>query len=159
LLFENDERGCSLYYERGLLVSTQSKLPRQSVCDQRYRGITHRFCRELNAFSALVSCQEFRLSAKSASTRTTKAQTDDDIPVGYEAFFFDIGRFTYYVTVAFAMGQGISLNVFEGEKEVVDLFSGTDDGTDFVTPYMFVKTRISGNAVLRPSTPWHLLNN
>jgi len=57
------------------------------------------------------------------------------------------------------MGQGISLNVFEGEKEVVDLFSGTDDGTDFVTPYMFVKTRISGNAVLRPSTPWHLLNN
>lgn len=44
--------------------------------------------------------------------------------VSIDAYFFDVVEFTYYVTVAGAMGSGISLEVYRGDKQVVDLFSG-----------------------------------
>ena len=71
--------------------------------------------------------------------------------VSIDAYFFDIGEFAYYVTVAGAMGSGISLEVYRGDKQIVDLFSGNDDTTDFYMPFA-----VRADAVLTVQTPKHL---
>jgi hypothetical protein len=71
--------------------------------------------------------------------------------VSIDAYFFDVNEFTYYVTVAGAMGSGISLEVYRGERQVVDLFSGNDDTTDFYMPFA-----VRADAVLTVQTPKHL---
>lgn len=50
---------------------------------------------------------------------------------GANLVFFSKGNFTYYVTEATGMGSGVSLLVFQGNKQIVDQFSGNDADTDF----------------------------
>ena len=71
--------------------------------------------------------------------------------VSIDAYFFGVGEFTYYVTVAGAMGSGISLEVYRGDRQVVDLFSGNDDTTDFYMPFV-----VRADAVLTVQVPKHL---
>ena len=71
--------------------------------------------------------------------------------VSIDAYFFDVVESTYYVTVAGAMGSGISLEVYRGERQVVDLFSGNDDTTDFYMPFV-----VRADAVLTVQVPKHL---
>lgn len=71
--------------------------------------------------------------------------------VSIDAYFFDIGEFAYYVTVAGAMGSGISLEVYRGDKQIVDLFSGNDDTTDFYFPLL-----VKADPVIQERKPEHL---
>jgi hypothetical protein len=71
--------------------------------------------------------------------------------VSIDAYFFDIGEFTYYVTIAGAMGSGISLEVYRGDKQVFDLFSGNDDTTDFFMPFI-----VRADPVVTERIPKHL---
>ena len=71
--------------------------------------------------------------------------------VSIDAYFFDVGEFTYYVTVAGSMGSGISLEVYRGDKQIVDLFSGNDDTTDFYFPML-----IQADPVIEEREPRHL---
>ena len=71
--------------------------------------------------------------------------------VSIDAYFFDVGEFTYYVTIAGAMGSGISLEVYRGDKQVVDLFSGNDDTTDFFMPFI-----VRADPVVTERMPKHL---
>lgn len=52
--------------------------------------------------------------------RSTSPHTGDDI------VFFRSGQFTYYVAIAGGMGRGVSLHVFDHNKKILNLFSGTD---------------------------------
>jgi len=63
------------------------------------------------------------------ASRQTSPRTGEDI------YFFSKGDYTYYVTVAGGMGSGIGLIVYQGNKKIVDLFSGTDSDTDFQMPW------------------------
>lgn len=58
-------------------------------------------------------------------SRTTSPHTGEDI------VFFSIGKITYYIVTATAQGSGVSLIVYDGNKKVVDLFSGNDHDSDF----------------------------
>jgi hypothetical protein len=51
---------------------------------------------------------------------------------GEEILFFVNVPYTYYVTTALGQGNGIRLLVFRGKKMVQMLFSGTQQGEDFV---------------------------
>lgn len=87
------------------------------------------------------------------ATSTSKfgyADLDVGIKVSEAAYFFYVGEFSYYVTVAGGMGSGISLKVFQGKKKVVNLFSGNDDGIDFVMPFT-----VSAQSVLAARKPKH----
>ena len=72
------------------------------------------------------------------------------IKVSEAAYFFHVGEFSYYVTVASGMGSGISLKVFQGKKKVVDLFSGNDENLDFVMPFA-----VAAKSVLATRKPKH----
>lgn len=50
---------------------------------------------------------------------------------GANLVFFSKGNFTYYVSEATGMGSGVFLLVFQGNKQIVDQFSGNDADTDF----------------------------
>lgn len=60
-------------------------------------------------------------------TRSTSPHTGENI------ISFNKGSFHYYVTEALGQGKGISLIVYSNGKRITDLFSGTDEGTDFVS--------------------------
>lgn len=73
---------------------------------------------------------EFEQSASTVSkfaifTRSTSPHTGENI------ISFNKGSFRYYVTDALGQGSGVSLVVFGSGKKITDLFSGTDEGTDF----------------------------
>lgn len=51
--------------------------------------------------------------------------------MGEDLVYFVVGKFTYYVAIGQGMGRGVSLRVFDGDKEIMNLFSGINDGTDF----------------------------
>jgi len=58
-------------------------------------------------------------------TRSTSNHTGENI------ISFSVGKFSYYVTEATGQGTGIGLAVFNSGKQVVDLFSGNDQGVDY----------------------------
>jgi len=73
---------------------------------------------------------EFEQSASTTSkmaifTRSTTAHTGENI------ISFNKGNFHYYVSESLGMGSGVSLIVFGNGKRITDLFSGTDERTDF----------------------------
>lgn len=51
--------------------------------------------------------------------------------IGNEIYFFQRANFTYYVSIHFAMGSGVSLQVYDGNKRIVNRFSGNDEGRDY----------------------------
>ena len=59
----------------------------------------------------------------------------DSRPITQEIYFFDIGDYSYYVRAAGWMGNGVTLHVYKGKKELMQLFSGTDDEVDFYMPF------------------------
>jgi hypothetical protein len=77
-----------------------------------------------------IGSVEFERTASSTSkfcidSRPTSPHTGEDM------VFFSVGKFTYYIAIATAQGRGVSLVVFDSNKKVLDLFSGTVYGTDF----------------------------
>lgn len=50
---------------------------------------------------------------------------------GENVISFSRGNFTYYITEAIGQGHGISLYVFKSGQKILDLFSGTGEGTDY----------------------------
>jgi hypothetical protein len=52
--------------------------------------------------------------------------------------FFTRGAHTYYVVVANGQARGVSLHVFARGKQVVDLFSGTEFGSDYEIGPLFI---------------------
>ncbi len=60
-------------------------------------------------------------------TRSTSAHTGENI------ISFNKGSFHYYVTESMGQGSGVSLMVFNNGKRITDLFSGNNEGTDFVS--------------------------
>jgi hypothetical protein len=77
--------------------------------------------------------------------------------IGYDIFFFKRGNFTYYVSIQSAMGSGVSLKVYEGNKRIVNRFSGTEEGVDFVWAGESIDTRKKKlrSAALQLAKPMH----
>lgn len=73
-------------------------------------------------------------------TRSTSPHTGENI-IG-----FNKGSFHYYVSDALGQGNGVSLVVFDNGKRITDLFSGTDEGTDFVS----LRDEFDFNAIKSP---------
>jgi hypothetical protein len=73
---------------------------------------------------------EFEKSASSARTFGVYSRATGD-NMREDLVYFSVGKFTYYVAIGQGMGRGVSLLVFDGDKEIVNLFSGINDGTDF----------------------------
>ena len=73
--------------------------------------------------------------------------------VGEDIYFFNKGEYTYYILVASGMGSGISLRAFQGDKQIVDLFSGNDAEIDY-----HLGRLMSAKPVLVQRTPKHLLD-
>ena len=72
----------------------------------------------------------------------------DSRPITQEVYFFDIGDYSYYVRAAGWMGNGVSLYVYRGKKEILSLFSGTDDELDFYLPFPVTPKSIYRNPYL-----------
>ena len=69
------------------------------------------------------------------------------------SIFFNKGEYTYYILVASGMGSGISLIVFQGDKQIVDLFSGNDAEIDY-----HLGRLMNAKPVLVQRKPKHLLD-
>jgi hypothetical protein len=67
-----------------------------------------------------------------------------------DLYFFSKGNFTYYIIVAGGMANGVSLLVFDGNKRIVNLFSGTEESRDFQLSHT-----LNANTVLTQRKPLH----
>lgn len=67
----------------------------------------------------------------SPSSKLGNASIQSAPRVSEDFYFFSKGNFTYYIVVAGGMGSGVSLLVFNGNKRIVNLFSGTEESSDF----------------------------
>lgn len=73
---------------------------------------------------------EFEKSASSARIFGVYSRATGD-NMAEDLVYFSVGKFTYYIAIGQGMSRGVSLLVFNGDKEIVNLFSGINDGTDF----------------------------
>ena len=67
----------------------------------------------------------------SPSNKLGNASIQSAPRVSEDLYFFSKGNFTYYIIVAGGMGSGVSLLVFDGNKRIVNLFSGNEESSDF----------------------------
>lgn len=69
--------------------------------------------------------------------------------------FFSKDGFTYYVSIADGQGSGVSLNVFNGKKQVFKRFSGntSDDFSLGAATMDFAESR--GSSILKRAKPSH----
>ena len=67
-----------------------------------------------------TSAHPFKIFERSTSPHT-----------GENAIFFSVGSYTYCVLEATAQGHGVSLLVLKDRQKILDLFSGTNTGTDY----------------------------
>lgn len=81
------------------------------------------------------------------TSRNTGPRMSEDL------YFFHVGEYSYYIVVAGGMATGISLNVYQGKKKIVDLFSGNDTDVDYVFP-----SSVTAAAVLAERKPKHNLD-
>lgn len=125
-----------VYEETGKVVSLCADRSKDPISKLSYR------------YGPIGSIELERVATKSKPFGYAELALDK---VSIDAYFFGVGDFTYYVTVAGAMGSGISLEVYRGERQVVDLFSGNDDTTDFYMPFV-----VRADAVLTVQVPKHL---
>jgi len=58
-------------------------------------------------------------------------------------YFFEIGNYGYYISVASGMASGVGLDVYQNDKRILELFSGTDSDVDF-----FKNDDLAADAVL-----------
>jgi hypothetical protein len=86
----------------------------------------------------------------SPSNKLGNASIQSAPRVSEDFYFFSKGNFTYYIIVAGGMGSGVSLLVFNGNKRIVNLFSGTEESSDFLLSH-----NLNANAVLTPRKPLH----
>lgn len=77
--------------------------------------------------------------------------------IGENIIFFSKNGYTYYVTEAFAMGSGISLDVFQGNKQIAELFSGNDREVDFNSHLMDLQFDKAASPVFVIKAPVHKL--
>jgi hypothetical protein len=73
--------------------------------------------------------------------------------VGEDIYFFNRGEYVYYILVASGMGSGISLRVYRGNKQIVDMFSGNDADIDY-----YFGWQMKPNSVLIQRKPKHRLD-
>jgi hypothetical protein len=86
----------------------------------------------------------------SPSNKLGNATIQSGPRVSEDFYFFSKGNFTYYIIVAGGMGSGVSLLVFDGKKRIVNLFSGTEESSDFQMSHT-----LNANAVLTQRKPLH----
>lgn len=86
----------------------------------------------------------------SASNKLGNASIQSAPRVSEDLYFFSKGNFNYYIIIAGGMGSGVSLQVFNGNKKIVDLFSGTEESSDFQ-----VSHKLNPKAVLTQRKPQH----
>lgn len=86
----------------------------------------------------------------SPSNKLGNASIQSAPRVSEDLYFFSKGNFTYYIIVAGGMGNGVSLVVFDGNKRIVNLFSGTEESSDFQLSHT-----LNANAVLAQRKPLH----
>ncbi|MFZ4478254.1 MAG: hypothetical protein ACOYNZ_00025 [Rhodoferax sp.] len=71
--------------------------------------------------------------AASASSRFAVFTRGTTSHTGENIISFEKDGFHYYVTDALGQGSGVGLVVYGKGKRIADLFSGTDEGVDFVS--------------------------
>ena len=86
----------------------------------------------------------------SPSNKLGNASVQSAPRVSEDLYFFSKGNFTYYIIVAGGMGSGVSLVVFDGNKRIVNLFSGNEESSDFQLSH-----KLNANAVLTQRKPLH----
>jgi hypothetical protein len=83
--------------------------------------------------------QKFHILERSTSPHT-----------GENVLFFTVGVYTYCVTEATAQGSGIGLTVLKDGRQVLNLFSGNNAGTDFESGLIDVWFSSSRSPSLEP---------
>ena len=86
----------------------------------------------------------------SPSNKLGNASIQSGPRMSEDFYFFSKGNFTYYIIVAGGMGSGVSLAVFDGNKRIVNLFSGNEESSDFQLSH-----KLNANAVLAQRNPLH----
>ncbi len=86
----------------------------------------------------------------SPSNKLGNASIQSAPRVSEDLYFFSKGNFTYYIIVAGGMGNGVSLLVFNDKKRIVNLFSGTEESSDFQLSH-----NLDAKAVLTQRKPLH----
>lgn len=97
-----------------------------SLCADRkaepFSAVTYRYGVPGKVELEVVATPQNRFGIASVST----------VPrVGSDVVFFRRGEYTYYVAIATGMGSGVTLAVFQGQKQIVDHFSGNERDEDY----------------------------
>lgn len=97
-----------------------------SLCADRkaepYSAVTYRYGMPGKVELEVVATPQNRFGIASVSSLPR---------VGSHVVFFRRGEYTYYVAMATGMGSGVSLSVFQGQKKIVDHFSGNEPDEDY----------------------------
>lgn len=97
-----------------------------SLCADRkaepFSAVTYRYGLPGKVELEVVATPQNRFGIASVSTLPR---------VGSDVVFFRRGEYTYYVAIATGMGSGVSLAVFQGQKQIVDHFSGNEPDDDY----------------------------
>lgn len=97
-----------------------------SLCADRkaepFSAVTYRYGNPGKVELEVIATPQNRFGIASVSTSPR---------TGSDLVFFRRGEYTYYVAMATGMGSGVSLVVFQGQKKIVDHFSGNDRDEDY----------------------------
>ena len=97
-----------------------------SLCADRkaepFSAVTYRYGMPGKVELEVVATPQNRFGIASVSTSPR---------TGSEVVFFRRGEYAYYVAMATGMGSGVSLAVFQGQKQIVDHFSGNERDDDY----------------------------
>ncbi len=77
--------------------------------------------------------------------------------VGSDIAFFSVGSVTYYISLATGMGNGVGVDVFDGDKRVAELFSGNERGVDFEQGPASMTFSVASSPVFQARKPKHRL--
>lgn len=72
---------------------------------------------------------------------------------GEDIIFFKNNGYTYYVIKATGQGNGVSLLVYKSKKLMLNLFSGTGDGSDFEYGVAEINVNKNSSPVFSIKTP------
>lgn len=75
--------------------------------------------------------------------------------VAENLIFFTKNGYSYYVVEAAGQGSGISLHVFQGRKQLAELFSGNERGVDFESGLIDLDFERAKSPVLLKKQPAH----
>jgi hypothetical protein len=73
------------------------------------------------------------LEHQASPTNRFKVFSIEQNPVGNNILFFNRDQLTYYISEATNQGHGIHLFVYKGRKQILNLFTGNEEGVDYET--------------------------